>query len=159
MNIWAITWRSNDGSSSGVLPWAFTNEGLADQALDVLVSQQGDKGYGRMKMMVIDAKPLEHSSLPAKPGPRSAAPVSQLGEHWWRRIGGHPHAGVTGVTPFDHGVLTLRTLNALRAEGIETLEQVVCWREQWLLMLPNLGRKSLNELKEYLHSKGLELRK
>ena len=144
MNIWAITWRSNDGSSSGVLPWAFTDKGLADQALDVLVSQQGDKGYGRMKMMVIDAKPLEHPSLP------------EVVIYEARKV---PHYGVEGKTPFDAEWLTVRTLNALMAEGITRLEQVVCWRENELLRLPNFGRKSLNELKEYLHSKGLELRK
>ena len=153
MNIWAITWRWSDGSGSGVLPYGFTDKTVAQLSLQVLRAE-GNKVYELAGLELVDTL----GYLP-KPDPRSAAPVSQLGEHWWKRMGGHPHAGVTGVTPFDQGVLTLRTLNALRAEGIETLEQVVLWKEQWLLMLPNLGRKSLNELKEYLHSKGLELKK
>lgn len=153
MNIWTITWRWSDGSGSGVLPWAFTDEGMADLVLDLL-RLEGNKVYERILVSVIEVKGR------APFDPRSVGIVPKWGQQWWKeRIGGLPHAGVQGGTPLDEGALTVRTLNALRAEGIETLEQLVCWKDQWLLMLPNLGRKSLNELKEYLHSKGLELNK
>ena len=43
-------------------------------------------------------------------------------------------------------------------EDITALEHVVCWTEWQLLKIPNLGRKSIDELKSYLHSKGLALK-
>ena len=152
MNIWVITWRWSDGSGSGALPWAFTDEVMADLVLDLL-RLEGSKEYQRVSVSVVEAKGKTTFD------PRSVGVVPMWGQQWWKeRIGGLPHEGVHGVTPLDHTMLTVRTLNALKAEGIETIEQLVCWKEQWLLMVPNLGRKSLNEIKEYLHSKGLKLK-
>lgn len=151
MNIWVITWRWSDGSGSGALPTAYADKALAQRTFELL-QQEGMKVYELVQLDLLE-------TVTRPPAPVPVAPGSQLGQYWWsKRIGGLPHAGVQGVTPFDQGVLTVRTLNALRAEGIETLEQLVCWKDQWLLMLPNLGRKSLNELKEYLDSKGLKLK-
>lgn len=53
--------------------------------------------------------------------------------------------------------LTIRTNNSLKAEGIVTIEQLETWTEAALLKTPNIGRMSLNEIKEVLASKGRHL--
>lgn len=55
-------------------------------------------------------------------------------------------------------VLTPRTVNCLATENIHTVSQLVKWSEKQLLQTPNLGRKSLNEIKDYLSKIGLELK-
>ncbi len=55
--------------------------------------------------------------------------------------------------------LTTRTMNCLLAERIETIGDLIRKTEPEILVIPNLGRKSLNEIKEVLASKGLTLRK
>jgi len=45
---------------------------------------------------------------------------------------------------------TSRTLNALKNFGITTVGELVSKTEVELLLLPNFGRKSLNEIKEAL---------
>ena len=53
--------------------------------------------------------------------------------------------------------LTFRSENCLRADGIETVAQLVALRRQHLLTTPNLGRKSANEIEEKLAGLGLSL--
>jgi len=53
--------------------------------------------------------------------------------------------------------LTVRSANCLKAEDIFYIGDLVQKTEQELLKAPNLGRKSLNEVKEVLASKGLSL--
>ena len=53
--------------------------------------------------------------------------------------------------------LTARTNNCLKAENIHYTGELVQRTEAELLKTPNLGRKSLNELKEVLASRGLRL--
>jgi DNA-directed RNA polymerase alpha subunit len=52
---------------------------------------------------------------------------------------------------------TSRTVNCLRAENIETVEDLLKWTERELLKTPNLGRKSLTEIKCVLRNLGLKL--
>ena len=56
------------------------------------------------------------------------------------------------------GLLTIRALNSLRSEGIEYAEELVKCTERQLLKFPNLGRKSINEIKEALRIKGFSLK-
>lgn len=50
--------------------------------------------------------------------------------------------------------LDSRTLNCLRAEGIFQIEDLVVKTEHELIRAPNLGRKSLNAIKEQLAKRG-----
>ncbi len=54
--------------------------------------------------------------------------------------------------------LTCRTENCLRAESIFHINDLTRRTEDELLEVPNLGRKSLNEIKEKLESLGLSLK-
>ena len=51
-----------------------------------------------------------------------------------------------------------RALNCLKAEKIETVEDLMEWTANDLLKTPNLGRKSLNEIKEKLLKAGYYMR-
>lgn len=53
--------------------------------------------------------------------------------------------------------LTVRSANCLKAEHIYYLGELVQRSESELLKTPNLGKKSLNEIKDLLVSKGLSL--
>lgn len=53
--------------------------------------------------------------------------------------------------------LTVRSANCLKAENIYYLGELVLRTESELLKTPNLGKKSLNEIKDLLSSKGLSL--
>jgi len=54
--------------------------------------------------------------------------------------------------------LTVRSMNCLKAEGIYTVGELIKWKERELLKTPNLGKKSLREIKEVLQEWGLKLR-
>jgi DNA-directed RNA polymerase subunit alpha len=53
--------------------------------------------------------------------------------------------------------LTVRSANCLRAQNMRYLGDLVQYTEQDLLKIPNLGRKSLNEIKAVLAERGLTL--
>ena len=53
--------------------------------------------------------------------------------------------------------LTVRSANCLKAENIHYIGDLIQRNESDLLKAPNLGRKSLNEIKDILVSKGLSL--
>ena len=91
-----------------------------------------------------------------------AEPVSDL-------IGGSP-TGMLGsvigrasqidpilLRPVDDLELTVRSANCLKAENIFYIGDLIQRTENELLKTPNLGRKSLNEIKEVLASRGLTL--
>lgn len=54
--------------------------------------------------------------------------------------------------------LTVRTGNCLKGEDIRTLEELCSKKEIDLLKIPNLGRRSLNEIREALAQRGMMLR-
>jgi DNA-directed RNA polymerase alpha subunit len=54
--------------------------------------------------------------------------------------------------------LSSRSRSCLLAEEIYTINRLVYYTENELLKTPNLGRRSLNEIKEKLAERGLQLR-
>ncbi|MCL4745812.1 MAG: DNA-directed RNA polymerase subunit alpha [Burkholderiaceae bacterium] len=76
--------------------------------------------------------------------------------------GGAPGARAPQVDPIllrpvDDLELTVRSANCLKAENIFYIGDLIQRTENELLKTPNLGRKSLNEIKEVLASRGLTL--
>ncbi len=61
------------------------------------------------------------------------------------------------VVGIDDLELTVRSANCLKAENIYYIGDLIQRTETELLKTPNLGRKSLNEIKEVLASRGLTL--
>jgi DNA-directed RNA polymerase subunit alpha len=61
------------------------------------------------------------------------------------------------LRPVDELELTVRSANCLKAENIYYICDLIQRTENELLKTPNLGRKSLNEIKEVLASRGLTL--
>ncbi|MDH3894705.1 MAG: DNA-directed RNA polymerase subunit alpha, partial [Chromatiales bacterium] len=61
------------------------------------------------------------------------------------------------LRPVDELELTVRSANCLKAESINYIGDLVQRTEVELLRTPNLGKKSLTEIKEVLISHGLEL--
>jgi DNA-directed RNA polymerase subunit alpha len=61
------------------------------------------------------------------------------------------------LRPVDELELTVRSANCLKAENIHLIGDLVTRSEAELLKTPNLGRKSLNEIKEILSKRNLTL--
>ncbi|MDO6387793.1 MULTISPECIES: DNA-directed RNA polymerase subunit alpha [Uliginosibacterium] len=61
------------------------------------------------------------------------------------------------MRPVDDLELTVRSANCLKAENIYYIGDLIQRTETELLKTPNLGRKSLNEIKDVLASRGLTL--
>lgn len=61
------------------------------------------------------------------------------------------------LRPVDDLELTVRSANCLKAEAIMYIGDLIQRTETELLRTPNLGKKSLNEIKDVLASRGLSL--
>ena len=61
------------------------------------------------------------------------------------------------LRPVDELELTVRSANCLKVEKIHYIGDLVTRKESDLLRTPNLGRNSLNEIKEVLAARGLSL--
>jgi DNA-directed RNA polymerase subunit alpha len=61
------------------------------------------------------------------------------------------------LSPVDDLELTVRSANCLKAENIMFIGDLVQRTEVELLKTPNLGKKSLNEIKDVLAERGLSL--
>ena len=72
-------------------------------------------------------------------------------------VGGGPVVDPILLRPVDDLELTVRSANCLKAENIYYIGDLIQRTENELLKTPNLGRKSLNEIKEVLASRGLTL--
>jgi DNA-directed RNA polymerase subunit alpha len=84
---------------------------------------------------------LEGTSAPSEATPREKAP---------------PIDPIL-LRPVDDLELTVRSANCLKAENIYYIGDLIQRTETELLKTPNLGRKSLNEIKEVLAARGLTL--
>jgi DNA-directed RNA polymerase subunit alpha len=73
------------------------------------------------------------------------------------RPSGAPSFDPILLRPVDELELTVRSANCLKAENIYYIGDLIQRTETELLKTPNLGRKSLNEIKEVLASRGLTL--
>ena len=62
-----------------------------------------------------------------------------------------------GKKPVDDLELTVRSANCLKAENIYYIGDLIQRTEVELLKTPNLGKKSLTEIKDILASRGLSL--
>jgi DNA-directed RNA polymerase subunit alpha len=51
--------------------------------------------------------------------------------------------------------LSVRALNCLKAADVETLGELVAYNKNDLLKFRNFGKKSLTELEDLVHAKGL----
>jgi DNA-directed RNA polymerase subunit alpha len=80
----------------------------------------------------------------------SVAPAGVVG-------GRSPQIDPILLRPVDDLELTVRSANCLKAENIYYIGDLIQRTENELLKTPNLGRKSLNEIKEVLASRGLTL--
>jgi DNA-directed RNA polymerase subunit alpha len=70
---------------------------------------------------------------------------------------GSPQVDPVLLRPVDDLELTVRSANCLKAENIYYIGDLIQRTENELLKTPNLGRKSLNEIKEVLGARGLTL--
>jgi len=77
------------------------------------------------------------------------------GEHEPKRR--EPEVDPVLLRPIDDLELTVRSANCLKAESIHYVGDLVQKTEVELLKTPNLGKKSLNEIKEVLAQHGLQL--
>jgi len=83
---------------------------------------------------------LEGTSVPAEDKAAKAPPIDPI-----------------LLRPVDDLELTVRSANCLKAENIYYIGDLIQRTETELLKTPNLGRKSLNEIKEVLAARGLTL--
>jgi len=72
-------------------------------------------------------------------------------------VGAQPGIDPILLRPVDDLELTVRSANCLKAEGIYYVGDLIQRTEVELLKTPNLGKKSLTEIKDVLASRGLSL--
>ncbi len=61
------------------------------------------------------------------------------------------------LRPVEDLELTVRSANCLKAEDVNYIGDLIQRSEMELLKTPNLGKKSLNEIKDVLAAHGLSL--
>jgi len=81
----------------------------------------------------------------------------QVDSGYLRTAGGASQFDPILTRPIDELELTVRSANCLKAENIFYVGDLIQRTENELLKTPNLGRKSLNEIKEVLAARGLTL--
>jgi hypothetical protein len=126
-------------------------------ALEDYYSDNGDMPYGVMKNRTGDPYKWVSDRLAKHLG---------MNEGVLGTVGGAMLGSVMGrasqidpilLRPVDDLELTVRSANCLKAENIFFIGDLIQRTENELLKTPNLGRKSLNEIKEVLASRGLTL--
>lgn len=83
--------------------------------------------------------------------------IALKGEDLPGRLDDRPEHDPLLVRPVDDLELTVRSANCLKAENIFYIGDLILRTENDLLKTPNLGKKSLTEIKDVLASKGLSL--
>ena len=117
-----------------------------------------------------DALELDHSNKNLQQDVRHLEKknksLEQDVQYWKKLLPQHPTAVVAKqeinekrllAKSIDEMELTTRSMNCLKAEDIYTVAELVKRKERELLKTPNLGKKSLTEIKEALHEWGLKL--
>jgi DNA-directed RNA polymerase subunit alpha len=61
-------------------------------------------------------------------------------------------------TPLEDLDLSVRAFNCLKAAKINSLSELVQYEQEDLMKFRNFGQKSLSEIDQVLHERGLELR-
>jgi len=86
--------------------------------------------------------------------------LEESGEAMIDAASDQPHAGLSNEN-LDKSVeeleLSVRSYNCLKNANIRTIRELVLKTEAEMLKTKNFGRKSLNEIKEILHTMGLSL--
>ncbi|MFC4962231.1 DNA-directed RNA polymerase subunit alpha [Alcaligenes sp. GCM10023179] len=85
------------------------------------------------------------------------AALEGVGDAYEAPVRGAPQIDPVLLRPVDDLELTVRSVNCLKAENIYYIGDLIQRTENELLKTPNLGRKSLNEIKEVLAARGLTL--
>jgi DNA-directed RNA polymerase subunit alpha len=85
------------------------------------------------------------------------AALEGAGDSYEAPAHGAPQIDPVLLRPVDDLELTVRSANCLKAENIYYIGDLIQRTENELLKTPNLGRKSLNEIKEVLAARGLTL--
>ncbi|NLY65402.1 MAG: DNA-directed RNA polymerase subunit alpha [Alcaligenaceae bacterium] len=85
------------------------------------------------------------------------AALEGVTESYETPVRGTPQIDPVLLRPVDDLELTVRSANCLKAENIYYIGDLIQRTENELLKTPNLGRKSLNEIKEVLAARGLTL--
>jgi len=106
-----------------------------------------------------------NGTIDAEEAVRKAADIltEQLSVFGDFRPSPHPAAAVPAgvdpilMRPIDDLELTVRSANCLKAENIYYIGDLILRTEVELLKTPNLGKKSLTEIKEVLGQRGLSL--
>jgi len=108
-----------------------------------------------------------NGTIDAEEAVRTAADIltdqlSVFGDFTQRERGASKQIGTAGVDPvllrpIDDLELTVRSANCLKAENIYYIGDLIQRTEVELLKTPNLGKKSLSEIKEVLAQRGLSL--
>ncbi len=86
-----------------------------------------------------------------------AAFVDLKGRDQGRGVGGEAHFDPILLKPVDELELTVRSANCLKQENIQYIGDLVQKTEVELLKTPNLGKKSLTEIKDVLAQHNLSL--
>jgi DNA-directed RNA polymerase subunit alpha len=92
-----------------------------------------------------------------------AAPGGQLDGHGLA-VPGAPGAGAGALQGEEWGILIeelelgVRSYNCLKRAGIQTVGDLISKSEAELNAIPNFGKKSIDEVIETLHARGLDLR-
>ncbi len=93
-----------------------------------------------------------------------AAPGGQLDGHGLAVGGAAGGAGGPGLQGEEYGILIeelelgVRSYNCLKRAGIQTVGDLISKSEAELNAIPNFGKKSIDEVIETLHARGLNLR-
>ena len=108
-----------------------------------------------------------NGTIDAEEAVRTAADIltdqlSVFGDFTQRERGASKQIGASGIDPvllrpIDDLELTVRSANCLKAENIYYIGDLIQRTEVELLKTPNLGKKSLSEIKEVLAQRGLSL--
>ena len=118
--------------------------------LDKLVLEIETNGTVDPKQAVNDAARLLHQQL-------SVFDTLEGTEQAGTQAGAPPDIDPILLRPVDDLELTVRSANCLKAESIYYVGDLIQRTEVELLKTPNLGKKSLTEIKEVLASRGLSL--